>query len=51
MRFKNLKGKPEREIPKRTTYASGGFGLLEMVSEPGFGRCVSEDAGLNGGRL
>ena len=32
-RFKNLEGKPERESPKRTISASGGSGLLQMVSE------------------
>ena len=45
MRFKNLEGKPERESLKRTIYASGGLGLLQMVSEPNTRQCVSEDAG------
>ena len=44
MRFKNIEGKPERESPKRTIFACGGLGLLQMVSEPDTGRCASEDA-------
>ena len=36
------------EIPrknlKRTISASGGLGLLQMVSEPDIGQCASEDA-------
>ena len=45
--FKNFinnsiwEGKSERESPKRTISASGGSGLLQMVSEPDTGRCVS----------
>ncbi|KAG7011315.1 3-ketoacyl-CoA thiolase 2, peroxisomal [Cucurbita argyrosperma subsp. argyrosperma] len=30
--------------PKRTIFASGGLGLLQMVSKPDIGRCVSEEA-------
>ena len=33
-----------RESPKRTIYASGGPGPLQMVSEPDTGRCASEEA-------
>ena len=36
-RFKNLEGKLERESSKRTISASGGLGLLQMVSEPNTG--------------
>ena len=43
--FKNLEGKPERKSPKRTISVSGGLGMLQMVSEPVIGRCVSEDVG------
>ena len=35
-RFKAL-----MEGPKRTIFASGGLGVLQMVSEPGSERCVS----------
>ena len=45
MRFKILEGKPERENPKRTISASGGDGLLQMVSKPNTGRCASKDVG------
>ena len=44
MRFKNLEGKPERKSPKWTISASGGLGLLQMVSEPDIRRCISEEA-------
>ena len=40
--FRNLEKKPETESPNRTITASGGLGLLQMVSEPGIGRCVSQ---------
>ena len=43
MRFKNLEGKPGRESPKRTIFASSGLGLLQMVSESNTGRCISEE--------
>ena len=43
-RFKNLEGKLERESPKRTVFASGGLGLLQMVSELDTGLCASEEA-------
>ena len=31
--------------PKCTIYASAGFGLLHMVSEPHTERCANEDGG------
>jgi len=34
-----------RNGPKQTTSASGGFGLLQIVSEPDNKRCASEDVG------
>ena len=34
-----------RNEPKRTIYASCGFGLLQMVSEPVTGCCANEDVG------
>ena len=34
-----------RNGPKRTMSASGGFELLQMISERDTGQCVSEDAG------
>ena len=34
-----------RNGPKRTIPASGGLGLLQMVSEPDTERCDSEDTG------
>ena len=40
MRFKALRGSP-KESPKRTISTSGGFGALQMVSEPDTGRCAS----------
>ena len=51
MCFKNFKGKPERESPKRTISASGGLGpgLLQMVSEPDIVRCASEEVELQRG--
>ena len=44
MRFKNLEGKSERESTKRTIFASGGLGWLQMVLELDTGRCASEEA-------
>ena len=44
-RVLKLEGKPGRVSIKRTISASGGFGLLQMVSEPDTGQCASEDAG------
>ena len=38
-----------RESPKKTIFASGGLGLLQMVSEPNTGRCASEEAELQKG--
>ena len=49
MRFKNLEGKPERKSPKRTISASGGLGLLQMVSEPDTERCASKEAEIRRG--
>ena len=43
MHFKNLEGKLERESPKRTVFASGGLGLLQMVLEPDTRQCASKD--------
>ena len=43
-RFKNLEGRPGREIPKRTISASSGLGPLQMVSKQDIGRCASEEA-------
>ena len=37
-----------RNGPKQTISASSGLGLLQMVSEPDIGRCVSENAGPEG---
>ena len=37
-----------RNEPKRTIFASGGFGLLQMVWKLGIERCASEDAGQGG---
>ena len=34
-----------RNGPKRIISASGGLGLLQMVSEPNTGWCASKDAG------
>ena len=34
----------EQESPNRTIFASGGLGLLQMVSEPDIERCSSEEA-------
>ena len=39
--FKNLEGS---ESPKRTIFASGGLGLLQMISESDTRRCVSKEA-------
>ena len=49
MCFKNLEGKSERENPKKTMFARGGLGLLQIVSELDIGRYASEDAGLRRG--
>ena len=46
MRFKTVRLTTIHNGPKRTIYASGGLGLLLMVSKPNIGRCSSEDAGL-----
>ena len=43
MRFKNFEGKPERENPKKTIFAIGRFGPLQMVSEPDTRQCASEE--------
>ena len=43
MCFKNHAGKSKRKSPKRTIFASGGLGPLQMVLEPDIGRCASED--------
>ena len=40
-----------RNGSKRTISASGGLGLLQMVSEPDTGRYASEDVGPQGGGL
>ena len=39
---------PSRCVLK-SIFASGGRWLLQMVSEPGSGRCVGEDASPQGG--
>ena len=36
---------------KRTIFARGGFGLLEIVLETDIGRCASENDGPPKGRL
>ena len=36
---------PKRESSKRTISASGGLGVLQMVSERGTEQCASEDVG------
>ena len=43
-RFKNLEGKPERKNPKGAMFASGGLGLLQIVSESDIGRYANEEA-------
>ena len=43
--FQNLEGKLSRKSSKKTICASGGFELLQMVSEPDTGWCANEDAG------
>ena len=48
-RFKNFEGKLERENPKRTIYASGGLGVLQMVLEPYTERCARKKADLQKG--
>ena len=45
-RFKNLEGKPGTESSKRTIYASGGLGPLQLVSKLDTRRCASKDVGL-----
>ena len=40
-----------RNGPKWTIYASGGFELLQMVSEPNTEQCTNEDAGPPRGGL
>ena len=42
--FKNFEGKLERENSKRTIFARGGFGLLQMILEPDSEQCVNEEA-------
>ena len=51
MCFKNLEGKLERISPKRTIFASGGFELLQMVSEPDAGECANKDFGSRRGGI
>ena len=34
---------------KRTIFANGGLGLLQIVSEPDIKRCVNNDVGPQGG--
>ena len=51
MRFKNLKGKPERESSKRIISTSGGLGLLQMVSKSNIGWCASKDAEPQRGQI
>ena len=46
MRFKTMRLTTIRNEPKRTIFASGWLGLLQIVSEPNTGRCVSKDARL-----
>ena len=43
MLYKNFEGKLERESPKKTIFASGGLGLLQMVLEPNTKRCANEE--------
>ena len=38
-----------RNGPKRIIFASGGLGLLQMVSKPDIGWCDNEDAGPSKG--
>ena len=51
MLFKTVRLMTIRNGPKRTISVSGGFGWLQMVSEPDIGRSASEDAGSQGGGL
>ena len=44
MRFKIVRLTAICNGSKRTMFVSSGLGLLQMVSEPDTGRCVSEDA-------
>ena len=44
MRFKTVRLMTIRNEPKRIISASGGFWLLQMVSESDTERCASEDA-------
>ena len=39
----------ERESPKRTIFASGGLGPLQMVSEPDTGDVPARTMGFEGG--
>ena len=41
--LKALRGSP-KESPKRTISASGGLGLLQMISKPDTGQCANEEA-------
>ena len=47
--LKTLSGSLKGKSLKRTISASGGFGLLQIVSEPNTGRCASEEAEPKGG--
>ena len=51
MRFKTVRLIVMRNGSKWTIFASGGLGLLQMVSEPDIGRYASENAGPQGGGL
>ena len=43
--FKSIEGNPRRESSKRTIFASGGLGLLQMVLEPDTSLCANKDVG------
>ena len=45
MHFKTMRLTTIHNGPKRTISTSGGFELLQMVSEPNTGRCASVDVG------
>ena len=47
MRFKIVRWTTIRNGLKQTIFASGGLGLLQMVSEPDNERCASEDGEEN----
>ena len=49
MRFRIVRLTAKRNGSKRTIFVNGGFGLLQMVSEPDTGRCASENAGPSRG--